>query len=177
MSYPTVIPAFDFRDMVQSKDGGIITTSLKIADYFNKRHGDVLRKIEQVKADCSEDFSQRNFASAEYIDEQGKVRPMINLTKDGWFMVVMGFTGKAAGAIKECYINAFNWMAEQLSRRQMMGEKAMHNLAMKEARSKLRASIGSRFLNDRKKEIPLLLAEEKRIRAICEPELFEGILP
>lgn len=102
---------------------------------------------------------------------------MFNITRDGCMMLVMGFTGQAATAIKECYINAFNWMAEQLSRRQMMGEKAMHNLAMKEARSKLRASIGSCFLNDRKKEIPLLLAEEKRIRAICEPELFEGILP
>ncbi|HBN2225242.1 TPA: hypothetical protein ACQ8KD_004765, partial [Escherichia coli] len=34
--------------------------------------GDVLRKIEQVKDDCSREFSQRNFASAYYIDEQTK---------------------------------------------------------------------------------------------------------
>ncbi|MFN1108751.1 hypothetical protein ACKWOW_00170 [Escherichia coli] len=37
-----------------------------------KPNGDVLRKIEQVKDDCSREFSQRNFASAYYIDEQTK---------------------------------------------------------------------------------------------------------
>lgn len=175
MSYPTVIPAFDFRDMVATVDNRVITTSLKVAEYFGKRHKDVLRAIRNLK--CSDDFTRRNFAPVDFIDKNGDLQPMFNITRDGCMMLVMGFTGQAATAIKECYINAFNWMAEQLSRRQMMGEKAMHNLAMKEARSKLRASIGSRFLNDRKKEIPLLLAEEKRIRAICEPELFEGMLP
>lgn len=100
MNNHSVIPAFDFREMVQAKNGEVVTTSRKIAKYFGKRHGDVLRKIEQVKADCSSEFSQRNFASADYIDEQGKVRPMYSLTKDGWIMVVMGFTGKAAAAIK-----------------------------------------------------------------------------
>lgn len=104
MNNHSVIPAFDFREMVQAKNGEVVTTSRKIAKYFGKRHGDVLRKIEQVKADCSREFSQRNFASADYIDEQGKVRPMYSLTKDGWIMVVMGFTGKAAAAIKESYI-------------------------------------------------------------------------
>lgn len=94
MNNHSVIPAFDFREMVQAKNGEVVTTSRKIAKYFGKRHGDVLRKIEQVKADCSREFSQRNFASADYIDEQGKVRPMYSLTKDGWIMVVMGFTGK-----------------------------------------------------------------------------------
>ncbi|EAA3639958.1 TPA_asm: DUF2184 domain-containing protein [Salmonella enterica subsp. enterica] len=117
MNNPSVIPAFDFREMVQAKNGEVVTTSRKVAEYFGKRHGDVLRKIEQVKADCSNEFSRRNFASADYIDEQGKLRPMYSLTKDGWIMVVMGFTGKAAAAIKESYISAFNWMSDQLSRR------------------------------------------------------------
>ncbi|MFG0782420.1 Rha family transcriptional regulator [Raoultella sp. TYF_8] len=171
MQYPAVIPSFDFQDMVQAKEGGIITTSLKVAEYFNKRHGDVLRKIEQVKADCSADFSQRNFASAEYIDEQGKLRPMVNLTKDGWFMVVMGFTGKAAGAIKECYINAFNWMASQLSRRQMMGEELQHRFAVKDARSKLKGTIGSRLMNERKKEKQVLAIEEQQIHQLVNPDM------
>ena len=72
MNNHSVIPAFDFREMVQAKNGEVVTTSRKIAKYFGKRHGDVLRKIEQVKADCSREFSQRNFASAYYIDEQTK---------------------------------------------------------------------------------------------------------
>ncbi|WP_244589494.1 Rha family transcriptional regulator [Escherichia coli] len=120
MNNHSVIPAFDFREMVQAKNGEVVTTSRKIAKYFGKRHGDVLRKIEQVKADCSREFSQRNFASADYIDEQGKVRPMYSLTKDGWIMVVMGFTGKAAAAIKESYIAAFDVSAEYICKHRPM---------------------------------------------------------
>lgn len=48
MNNHSVIPAFDFREMVQAKNGEVVTTSRKIAKYFGKRHGDVLRKIEQV---------------------------------------------------------------------------------------------------------------------------------
>ncbi|MEB6433691.1 Rha family transcriptional regulator [Escherichia coli] len=172
MNSHSVIPAFDFREMVQAKNGEVVTTSRKIAKYFSKRHGDVLRKIEQVKADCSREFSQRNFASADYIDEQGKVRPMYSLTKDGWIMVVMGFTGKAAAAIKESYIAAFNWMAEQLSRRMAIGEEMQHRYAIKETRSKLKGTIGSRLMNERKKEKRVLAVEHEYILQVTQPELL-----
>ncbi|HCQ2392747.1 TPA: Rha family transcriptional regulator [Escherichia coli] len=172
MNNHSVIPAFDFREMVQAKNGEVVTTSRKIAKYFSKRHGDVLRKIEQVKADCSREFSQRNFASADYIDEQGKVRPMYSLTKDGWIMVVMGFTGKAAAAIKESYIAAFNWMAEQLSRRMAIGEEMQHRYAIKETRSKLKGTIGSRLMNERKKEKRVLAVEHEYILQVTQPELL-----
>ncbi|EMC2749669.1 Rha family transcriptional regulator [Escherichia coli] len=172
MNNHSVIPAFDFREMVQAKNGEVVTTSRKIAKYFGKRYGDVLRKIEQVKADCSREFSQRNFASADYIDEQGKVRPMYSLTKDGWIMVVMGFTGKAAAAIKESYIAAFNWMAEQLSRRMAIGEEMQHRYAIKETRSKLKGTIGSRLMNERKKEKRVLAVEHEYILQVTQPELL-----
>lgn len=38
MNNPSVIPAFDFREMVTTIDNKVITTSLKVADYFGKRH-------------------------------------------------------------------------------------------------------------------------------------------
>jgi len=174
MNNPSVIPGFDFREMVQAKNGEVVTTSRKVATHFGKRHGDVLRKIEQVKADCSREFSQRNFASADYIDEQGKVRPMYSLTKDGWIMVVMGFTGKAAAAIKESYISAFNWMSEQLSRRLAMGEEMQHRYAIKETRSKLKGTIGSRLMNERKKEKRVLRLEHEHIMQVTQPELLIG---
>ncbi|THF91720.1 Rha family transcriptional regulator [Escherichia coli] len=149
MNNHSVIPAFDFREMVQAKNGEVVTTSRKIAKYFGKRHGDVLRKIEQ-----------------------GKVRPMYSLTKDGWIMVVMGFTGKAAAAIKESYIAAFNWMAEQLSRRMAIGEEMQHRYAIKETRSKLKGTIGSRLMNERKKEKRVLAVEHEYILQVTQPELL-----
>ncbi|EBT2375911.1 Rha family transcriptional regulator [Salmonella enterica] len=151
MNNPSVIPAFDFREMVQAKNGEVVTTSRKVAKYFGKRHGDVLRKIEQVK-----------------------VRPMYSLTKDGWIMVVMGFTGRAAAAIKESYISAFNWTSEQLSRRMAMGEEMQHRYAIKETRSKLKGTIGSRLMNERKKEKRVLALEHEHIMQVTQPELLIG---
>ncbi|GKW43346.1 hypothetical protein PEC301879_32040 [Pectobacterium carotovorum subsp. carotovorum] len=68
---------------------------------------------------------------------------MYSMTKDGFMLVVMGFTGKAAMQSKITYIQAFNWMAGQLQNRQLMGEEAMHQLATEDTRSKLKGTIGS----------------------------------
>jgi len=110
---PNVITEVEYARMVAADNGEPITTSLKVAEYFNKRHADVLRAIQCI--DCSHDFSQRNFALAEYRDRQGKPRSMYSMTKDGFIFLVMGFTGKKAAYIKEAYINAFNWMAARLN--------------------------------------------------------------
>lgn len=172
MTNASTIPAFDFSSMVQSREREVITTSRKVAEYFGKRHSDVLRKIDQVIADCSSGFSQRNFASADYIDEQGKVRRMVSLTKDGWVMVVMGFTGGAAFAIKESYIAAFNWMTEHLNRRLAIGEELQHRFAIKETRSKLKGTIGSRLMNERKSEKRVLAVEHDHIIRVTQPGLL-----
>jgi Rha family phage regulatory protein len=172
MSNPSIIPVLDFRQMVQVKNGEVFTSSRKVAEYFGKRHADVLRKIDQAKADCSRNFSERNFAPADYIDDQGKVRPMVNLTKDGWMMIVMGFTGKAATAIKESYIAAFNCMADQISHLSAIGEEAQHRFAIKETRSKLKGSIGSRLMNERKNEKRVLALEENQIHQLANPDMI-----
>ena len=91
------------------------TTSLIVADYFGKRHADVLRAIE--KLDCSKEFNERNFALVDYLDEQGKFRRMVNMTKDGFVFLVMGFTGKKSAQFKEAYINEFNRMADFLNKK------------------------------------------------------------
>lgn len=97
---------------VQLKAGHAVTTSLAIAEAFGKQHKDVLRLLKNL--DCSEEFNQRNFAPVEYRDGKGQNRPMYEVTRDGFIFVGMGFTGAAAGAMKEAYINAFNAMEARL---------------------------------------------------------------
>lgn len=96
-----------------NNDNQIITSSLDIAHYFGKQHKDIIKKIEQ--AECSNDFSQRNFSLAEYIDTQGKPRKSYQITRDGFFFAALGFTGKKAAQFREAYINAFNEMLQQIS--------------------------------------------------------------
>lgn len=93
---------------VELKDGQAVTTSLKIAEVFGKRHDHVLKSIRSL--DCSDDFRAPNFREAEYTDAQGKPRPMFFVTRDGFTLLAMGFTGKAAMQFKVAYIEAFNAM-------------------------------------------------------------------
>ncbi|MFJ3114945.1 Rha family transcriptional regulator [Pseudomonas protegens] len=109
MNTNTVI---DMRKFVEARNGEAFTTSQNVADAFGKLHKDVLRKVESLE--CSADFTERNFTPSEYIDASGRRLPQWGMTKDGFMFLVMGFTGKKAAAIKEGYISAFNWMAEQL---------------------------------------------------------------
>ncbi|EAA4495079.1 Rha family transcriptional regulator [Salmonella enterica] len=108
-------------------NGQAVTSSLAIANYFTKRHDDVLKKIRALE--CSPEFSARNFAGAEYTDDQGKLRPCYNITRDGFAFLAMGFTGKRAAQFKEAYINAFNQMEKQLSTPSVLSDAA-HNASV-----------------------------------------------
>lgn len=107
-----IIPESEYAYMVAVDNGRPVTTSMKVAEYFGKRHADVLRAIQSV--DCSKEFNERNFASIDYRDRRGRLKPAFEMTKDGFMFLVMGFNGKKAARVKEGYINAFNWMAERL---------------------------------------------------------------
>lgn len=93
-------------------DGQPTATSLQVAEHFGKRHGDVIRSIR--KLEVPEEFSRRNFASRDYFDERGKVQPSYLITRDGFALLAMGFTGKEAMRWKLAYIAAFNAMEAKL---------------------------------------------------------------
>ena len=92
--------------------GQAVTSSLALADYFTKRHADVIRKIESLE--CSPEFNERNFTLVEYTDGKGERRPYYQITRDGFAFLAMGFTGKRAAEFKESYIKAFNSMEAAL---------------------------------------------------------------
>lgn len=89
------------------------TLSTDVAVYFSKRHANVIRQIQQMISNCPESFSRLHFELAEYADEQGKSRPAYSMTKDGFTLLAMGFTGPKALQFKLAYIEAFNQMAEE----------------------------------------------------------------
>ena len=104
----------DFNGVViEQHNGLLVTSSLGVADRFEKRHADVLRAIAEM--DCSQDFRERNFAFSTYRSEgQRRDYPYAKLTRDGFTFLVMGFTGKEAAAWKEKYIAAFNAMEAKM---------------------------------------------------------------
>ncbi|EFO0729713.1 peptidase [Escherichia coli] len=94
-------------------DGQAVTSSLAVANFFSKRHDDVLKKIRTLE--CSASFTARNFSVSDYTDCTGRKLPCYQITRDGFAFLAMGFTGKRAARFKEAYINAFNLMEKSLS--------------------------------------------------------------
>lgn len=106
-------------------NGQAVTSSIKIAEYFDKRHADVLRSIKNLG--CSKEYRERNFAST-LIDIAGpnnssRKSSAYQVTKDGFVILVMGFTGKQAMQFKEAYINAFNEMERRLNKPEVAPSK------------------------------------------------------
>lgn len=108
----SILAMLDVEQFVQIKNDQVVTNSLKVAEAFTKQHKDVLKRLKSIE--CSEEFTERNFAPSEYIDSTGRVLPMYEMTKDGFMFLVMGFTGAKAAAVKEAYIRVFNEMAAAL---------------------------------------------------------------
>ncbi len=108
--------------LVSLENGIPSTTSLKVAEVFHKRHTEVLRGIRTLCANTPESFHGRNFASAfqDIPGPNGAVRksPIFTMTRDGFTLLVMGYTGKEAMRFKLEYIEAFNAMEKELMRRQ-----------------------------------------------------------
>jgi Rha family phage regulatory protein len=88
--------------------GQALVSSRQIAETFRKRHDDVLKAIRNLE--CSTEFRLRNFTESYYKNLQNKKQPEYLITRDGFVLLAMGFTGKQAMAFKEAYIERFNQM-------------------------------------------------------------------
>lgn len=95
-----------------NKEEVTVVTSLDIAETFGKEHKNVLRDIKQLE--CSDEFGQLNFEPSSYINQQNKEQPMYFITRDGFTLLVMGYTGEKAMKFKEAYIRQFNAMEKAL---------------------------------------------------------------
>ncbi len=100
--------------LVEVKKDKIFCRSNLVAEIFEKEHKNVLRDIRELLENCSQEFSQANFELSTY-KVRGKEYPCYNLSKDGFTMLAMGFTGEKAVQFKELYINKFNEMERLLT--------------------------------------------------------------
>ncbi|AKJ53388.1 phage protein [Campylobacter lari] len=105
----------------------VTTTSLDIAAVFNKRHDNIIAKIETFPKDS---FTDLNFKASKYTDSTGRVLPCYKITRDGFSLLVMGFTGEKAYKWKLAFINAFNEMEKRLKN---LEQEQMQKLAFRQS--------------------------------------------
>lgn len=102
------------NDIILSmQNGEPVVSSRQIAENFDKNHRDVLRAVDNLKEDVR-NFAQMFFESTEP-DSYGREQRAYLMNRDGFTLLAMGFTGKAALEWKLKYIAAFNEMEKKLS--------------------------------------------------------------
>lgn len=92
----------------------LVTSSVKVAEVFEKEHKHVLRDIEQLKKDVS-NFGLM-FLEDSYQDSYGRNQKCYLMNRDGFSLLAMGFTGEKALKFKVDFIQAFNSMENELKR-------------------------------------------------------------
>ena len=98
------------NDLVIMKSRKALTTSLKVAETFDKAHKHVLTSIRNLTAQNS--AVKKMFAESTYVNDRGQEQPMYYMNRDGFTLLAMGFTGRDAMKFKLEYIEAFNRMDE-----------------------------------------------------------------
>lgn len=140
-----------------------VTTSLIVAEVFEKNHADVLRDIR--KMECSDGFRLSNFAESSYVNSQNKEMPMYHMNQKGFTLLAMGYTGKEAMKFKEAYINEFERMENELKTPRVLSEREQLMASMKLS---LEAAEEIAVM---KEEVVEVKTEVKEVRSMVENQI------
>lgn len=107
---------------IKNEKGIMVVSSREVAKNFEKRHDKLLSEIERMYSDL---IGEPKMVDTPYFIENHYVHPQNNqkykeylLTRDGFSLLVMGFTGRKALKWKLKYIEAFNKMEEYIKSKQ-----------------------------------------------------------
>ena len=108
-----------------NKEEVTVVTSLDVAETFEKEHKHVLEDIRRICENLSTAEISALFYESEYIASNGKKNPLYLMNRDGFTLLVMGYTGEKAMRFKLSYINQFNQMESLLKRKMLEREKGI----------------------------------------------------
>ena len=100
-------------NLVVMQNRTAVTSSLVVAESFEKEHKHVLRDIENIKISQSRHGLPNMFFESTY-ENRGKQYKMYYMNRDGFTMLVGNFTGEKAMLFRYQYTQAFNEMEKQL---------------------------------------------------------------
>ena len=152
------------ENLVIMKDQQAVTTSLNLAESFEKEHKNVIQAIE-AKIQSAENSAhyEKMFALGSYRDSRGREQKMYYMNRDGWTFIAVGFTGKKADAFKLKYIEAFNQMENHIRQQPQIPDTprglALLALAANEEASKRLDDIDTRLVDI--EENKLITTEDK----------------
>lgn len=100
------------KDLVIMHDQQAVTTSLVLAEVFEKKHQHVMEAIRKLTVENS--TVKKMFVEDSYLNSRNQQQPMYYMNRDGFTLLAMGFTGSKAMEFKLKYIEAFNQMEKKI---------------------------------------------------------------
>ena len=107
-------PVLNFQDFISVEGEQLATTSLQVAAVHGKRHDNVVQLIRK-RLLVAGSWGLLNFKESSYVNAQGKLQPMFEMTRDGYAFIVGKLSGKLAAQHQIAYIDAFNAMAAYIT--------------------------------------------------------------
>ena len=102
------------KDLVfRGQNDQVLTTSLKVAEVFEKEHKHVLDAVRKLFT-AENSAVKQMFQESTYLNERNQSQPMFVMNRDGFTLLAMSFNGKKALDFKIAYIDAFNTMEAEL---------------------------------------------------------------
>lgn len=108
-----------------NKEEVTVVSSLDVAETFVKNHFDVMESIRNIQTTISTMEFSMLFNLTSYKAANGKSNPMYQMTRDGFTLLVMGYTGEKAMKFKLAYIKQFNAMEKILRGKLIEREKGI----------------------------------------------------
>jgi Rha family phage regulatory protein len=144
---------------IKNEDGQLTVTSRQIAENFDREHKTVLDAIRNLTA---ENYAVKNLMIESNYEVRGKKYPEYLLTKDGFSLLVMGFTGARALEWKLKYIKAFNEMEQTLKSVQPQMSIELQSIFMLDKKT----SITIKRLDNFENTMPLFNTECKELQLL-----------
>ena len=110
------------KDLVFISNNQVVVSSRIVAERFNKEHKHVLENIRRILA--AENSATKFFQQSMFWC-RGRDYPEYLMNRDGFMLLVMGFTTKPAMQVKMAFIKAFNEMEAKLKQQSQIDVKAL----------------------------------------------------
>ena len=170
------IQVLNFQDFISASGDQLTTDSLKVAAVFGKQHRNILRDIRELMSQLPIEDRLLNFEQTVVMRENpcgGALIPstMYTMSKDGFVLLAMGFTGKKALAFKLAYIKAFNAM-DAFIKNQREGLQFQYfrkEVELKDKKSKV--SESARQMRQWQDDKPKLELEMNKLMGQMQPSL------
>lgn len=160
--------------ILKSIDGEILASSREVAERFHKDHKDVIAKIEgkdrlnrNREVGLVEGILKRGIPLSKYFskssyESRGKTYDEYLMTRDGFSLLVMGFTGDDALEWKLKYIDAFNKMEQLLQNRVQKSLPSSYKEAVQQLLTQIEEN--EKLLEENKELVPKALLVDNMIK-------------